>query len=290
MHRRGIKGQTRLTVLLANRLRSLQAVPITLPGCPPLFVDLRQDQAHELLKGTPWETDPWDIGEREVMRRVIRQGDTVFDIGANIGFQSVLISALVGPRGSVFAFEPNPALTPALRQTMKSLGNAELFVLALSNEDGDTRLFVPVYNPMASLANWTKPWHDAGSVRGVPCKLRRVDGLIAAGALPRPDVIKCDVEGAELLVFRGARDLLNSPDAPVVMFEVNQSAAAGFGFAVGDAIEFLASLSGPGFRFYQIHPDGTLGLVDTPLPTFCNVIAVPAARTDRLSALVPRAD
>jgi FkbM family methyltransferase len=286
LHRRGIRGQTRATYWLANRIPSLRTVPIALPGCPPLFVDLREAQAHELLKGTPWRTDPWDAAERAVLRRIIRSGDVVFDVGANIGYHTVLMSALVGAEGRVVAIEPNPALAFGLDQTTRRLENADAVPLALSDEDRGARLFVPDFSPMASLADWTRPEHSAGHVRTLCCQMRRLDGLVADGTLPRPDVVKCDVEGAELMVFRGARDVLDQRTAPIVIFEVNQSAAAGFGFDRTDAMNFLATLSAAEFRFYQVRPDGALDPAPTLLPKFCNLVAAPHSRTERIAALL----
>lgn len=286
LHRRGVRGQTRFTFLLANRLESLQAVPITIAGCPPLYVDLRQGSTHELLRGTPWASDPWDREERMVMRGVIRPGDVAFDIGANIGVHTVLISALIGPSGRVFAFEPNSDLAPALRRTVDPLPNADAFVIALSDENREATLFVPEFNLMASLANWTKPQHAAGEVRSVACAMRRLDDLVEAGTIPLPDFVKCDVEGAELKVFRGARSVLDRVGAPVVLFEVNAGAAAGFGQGVADAKEFLSELSAPGYHFLSIEADGRLADVPVPLPAFGNLLAVPVARLDRISGYV----
>ena len=283
--RAGMRGHTRLTYLLARRFPSLQAVPILLPNCPPLFVDLRQAPSHQLLQGTPWSTDPWDAGERVAMRGIVRPGDVVFDIGANIGFHSILLADLIGPEGRLYAFEPNPELLPALRRTAQSRGNAEVFGLAVSDEQTTATLYVPEYNLMASLANWTKPQHSAGEVRAVTIETRRLDDLIASGTLLRPDFLKCDVEGAELKVFRGALDVLDRADAPIVHFEANEGASRGFGYGVEDARSFLAELRAPRFRFFQIESGGHLVNAPANLPSFSNIVAVPEARLGRVELL-----
>ena len=74
------------------------------------------------------------------MRRFVRAGDVVFDIGANLGLHTVLLAGL---RGRAFAFEPNPELLPTLEMTVQELGNTTLCACALSDEDSDCTLFVP---------------------------------------------------------------------------------------------------------------------------------------------------
>jgi FkbM family methyltransferase len=282
--RSGIRGETRVTFLLAKHVESLQAVPIAIAGCALLFVDLRQGPAHVLLKGTPWHDDPFDPAERTVMRRIVKAGDVAFDIGANIGLHAVLLSRLVGPNGKLYVFEPNPDLLPALQKTVEASGNTVCFAYAASDESRVATLFVPEYNLMASLANWTTPEQSVGAVRGVPCRMQRIDELTDAGEVLHPDFVKCDVEGAEAMVFRGAQNLLDRVDAPILLFELNQRAAFGLGFGLSDAMDYLATLSQSDFRFFHVERDATLRQVDArALPSFGNVLAVPASRMHRIS-------
>src|SRR5207244_9981399 len=79
------RGSTRCTFALAQRIPALQAVPITINGDQRLYVDLRDGLSHPLLAGSPWESVPWEVDEQAVMRRLVRPGDVIFDIGAHIG-------------------------------------------------------------------------------------------------------------------------------------------------------------------------------------------------------------
>jgi FkbM family methyltransferase len=218
------------------------------------------------------------------MRRMVKPGDIAFDIGANIGLHAVLLSRLVGSEGRLYVFEPNPDLLPALRVTFEASANTVCYSYAASDETRAATLFIPAFNLMASLANWTTSEQDAGAVRGVPCQMQRIDELIDAGLILHPDFVKCDVEGAEPMVFRGARKLLDRVDAPILLFELNQRAALGFGFGLSDAMDYLAALSQPRFRFFHIERDATLREVDsTALPSFGNILAMPASRMHRLN-------
>src|SRR6476469_11240640 len=100
----GMRGSTRLTFALAKRFKTLQGVPIEING-QRLWIDLRDGLSHLLLAGSPWPGVPWEVNEQLVMRRLVRPGDVVLDVGAHIGLHTVLLSALAGPHGAVHAFE-----------------------------------------------------------------------------------------------------------------------------------------------------------------------------------------
>jgi FkbM family methyltransferase len=274
--RSSLRGRTRLTILATRHLRRLWSVPIRIEGCAPLYVDLRSGHARYLLQGEPWARAPWEPAEQNAMRRVVARGDVALDIGANIGVHSVLLSALVGPEGRLFIFEPNPDLVPALSRTAHGLGNASVLTHALSDETGRRTLFISPDAMKTSLADWTDRSVDGEARRGT-CEQRRLDDLVADGVIPQPDFIKCDVEGAELLVFRGARAVLDRTDAPIVLFEVNRHTAEGFGVPTPAAKDFLAGLPHPRYRFFALRSTGELLPIETALPGG-NLLAVPEAK------------
>lgn len=283
--RTNLRGQTRLTFFLAKRIRSLQLVPIKVADCEPFYVDLRTGH-HELLKGTPWKSAPWEYAEQHVMRHTVREGDVVFDIGANIGLHSVWLSKLTGPKGRLCVFEPNNELLPQLSLTVEGLGNATLYPFALSNKSGVATLFVPDDASMGSLANWTSGRGDVGEVHTTRCDTHTIDDLIDSGALPQPDFIKCDVEGAELMVFQGGWKALNRADAPIIMFEANVHNARGFGLTTEDAKNFLESLPLPAYSFFEIQEDGRLTLVKKSNSIHSNILAIPRSKISRIPDVV----
>jgi FkbM family methyltransferase len=256
-----LRGSTRLTTWLIQRLPSLHCAPVCVDNLPVVFMDLRHPTSQQWLAATRW-----GVGERRAMDRFVKPGQVVFDIGANVGLHTAYLSRLVGQLGKVFAFEPNPALKQGLSRTCESLGNAHLFPIALSNKSGQVQLFVPADHTMASLRKWQP-------AIGVECKAYPLDYL----KLPQPSFIKCDVEGAELDVFQGATGVLNRPDAPIVLFEVNQHNVAGFGRGVTAAIDFLKGLQA-GYQFFEIaEEDGAVSPLGEVSCT--NVLAIPASIT-----------
>jgi FkbM family methyltransferase len=295
-YRTNLRGRTRVTLLLARYVKSLQAVPIQIDDWPPVYVDLRLLNAHFWFIGSPFAHSPIEPDEQMVMRRFVSEGDKVFDIGANFGVHTALLAQLAGPGGRVFAFEPNAELLPALALTVQGLGNTMLFPYALSDDDSQAAFFVPSDLAMGSLADWTsleamdalREKLSLGKAQTITVQQQRIDDLVAKRALPRPDFIKCDVEGAEWNVFHGGRDTLDRDDAPVILFEAGPESAGGFGRSISDAADFLGALPRPGYRFFEISGGGTLrGIRPADLKQQNqNVLAVPRGECARRPELL----
>lgn len=282
--RRSFRGSTRLTFALARRLSALHHVPIVI-GSTVIHVDLRDDRGHVLLQRSPWAEPPFEQDEQAVMRQVVRAGDVVFDIGGHVGVHSAHLSRLVGPAGIVHVFEPNPRQHDILAHTAALCGNVTLHRFGLSDREGQALLFVPAGDAAtASLSDWTEG--RLGAVEHTTCDVRRLDSLIAEGAVRLPAFVKCDVEGAERLVFEGARSVLDRADAPLVMYEANARSARAFGQSMSSATEWLATLSPAAYQFFHVQPHGTLVPISPALTAehdHFNLLAVPDARAWRLS-------
>jgi FkbM family methyltransferase len=255
-------------------LAGQRSVPVKLgKQYPPVYVDLIEPnwQALPLFLGYMAGGEHYERHVSETLLNLIRPGDIVYDIGANIGLHSILIYTL---GAKVFAFEPNPKLIPNLRRTFKGLRSGQLFHVALSDESGRAAFYVPKDHDMASLGNWRE---DAEELE---CSMTTLDSL----DLPRPDLIKCDVEGAELRVFRGGAKMLSDREhAPIVLFEEHAGAAGAQGFTQDAAQKYLASLA-PQYEFFLIDRE-TCKLEpasDQRLGTWCDLLAVPACRQDRM--------
>jgi len=260
------RGSFRLTDILAKRVESLQCVPIeTDSGI--VYGDLRISSSRGIL-AQPKSTSGEDI----VMRNLVKSGDTVYDIGAHFGFYTLLLSKLVGENGKVYAFEPNPELLPSLKRTISSSKNIELIPVALSEENGSVKLFVPEDASMASLGDWTNG--IAGNVHQVECEMRRLDDLTEEKKMPVPNFIKCDVEGAELSVFAGGIKMLDRVDAPILLFEINSGAAHAFDKTSESYFEFLRKLDKPQYIFFEVLPDRIEELKSSNV-NYANILALP---------------
>lgn len=138
----------------------------------------------------------------EFFRRHLKPGMTFVDVGANLGDFSLVASRLVGNSGRVISFEPDPGNCQWLRESIakNELANVELREEALSNTEGQATFFLGDVSGWHTLKGGQLQ-HEKGRIT---VATRRLDSL----GLDRIDVMKIDVEGAELEVLQGAHESL----------------------------------------------------------------------------------
>lgn len=168
--------------------------------------------------------------ETRLVSRLLDPGQVAIDIGANGADWTRVLSRAVGPAGRVLAFEADPYVAEVTRKVMSlsRLGNAELLAVGLSDRTERTRLLCMDEDGrrVAGVGRIVAE-NDAVADRTVAVTLHRLDDL--AGEHPevrRARLIKCDVEGYELMVFRGAEAVLREA-RPAVIAEVGQAALHG---------------------------------------------------------------
>jgi len=151
---------------------------------------------------------------------LLRDGMVFYDIGANVGFCSLVAARLVGATGRVVAFEPLPENLIMLRRNALLNGFAHIAVVGVAlGRDYRDSVFAtserPTWGCLRSVGK--QPAEFAGEI-SVP--VRPLDGTIAAERLPRPDVMKIDVEGAELDALAGAAQTLQHT-RPIIIAELH---------------------------------------------------------------------
>ena len=156
-----------------------------------------------------------------VCRQIIRDGDTVLDIGANIGMVSVLLSDLVGKTGTVHSFEPNPSLSDVVNQAVRrnDMHNTTVHPIALGSGNKTLRLLIPIEN--AGAASLVRNM-GSSDCQAVDVPVRRLDDICRKEKIAAIRLIKIDVEGFETDVFLGARQLLSSIRPDAILFELNK--------------------------------------------------------------------
>ncbi len=138
----------------------------------------------------------YEIHKRRAFEQVIQPHMVVYDIGANVGFYSILASHLAGSKGKVYAFEPLKRNVEFIRRhaALNQMENIEVFEAAVSDQSGEAYFDLGVSIATGHLS-------ETGSVK-VP--LLRLDDLVATGDILPADVMKVDVEGAEYDALQGA--------------------------------------------------------------------------------------
>jgi FkbM family methyltransferase len=191
--------------------------------------------------------------EKRLYISILRKGDVVIDAGANVGYFTMLFSDLVGARGRVHAFEPVPATFGLLSENVRQFPyytNVSLNCAALGDSDQKTKIFIPDgdHGQAALVYHRDASWKDA-QVAPIDIEMMRLDRY--AGGLEKIDLLKCDVEGAELLILRGAESSLRR-FRPKVFLELDERWTSSFGWSPKDVIGFLRSI---GYKyFYCLEP------------------------------------
>ena len=191
--------------------------------------------------------------ETQVIRRIADKMDTMFDIGANIGWYS-LMAAKINPRSIIHSFEPIPTTYSRLIQNfaLNSIEALQCHNYGFSNVPGSFPFyFYPEGSGNASMQNLA----GRKDVTIVDCELRTLDS--ALDWLPSNimiDFIKCDVEGNELFVLKGGLQLLRQ-HKPILLCELLRKWSASFGYHPNEAIDLL---QGIGYKVYTVSSDGKL--------------------------------
>jgi len=157
---------------------------------------------------------------QRAIRQYVAAGDTVYDIGANIGYVSLSLAKRVGSLGLVVAFEPVPQNADMFRRNIENnrVTNIQLLDVAASDSSGEAVIRIAENLSMASLV-----WHRSNpSALELVIKTVVIDDLVETGALSEPKFVKIDVEGAEGQVLQGMRRTV-AKAAPVLFIECSDA-------------------------------------------------------------------
>lgn len=142
----------------------------------------------------------------------IKPGDVLYDIGSCVGLYA-LHAAMLGAK--VIAFEPDPAYRKRLIRNIK-INRLRQMVRFLDYAVSDQKGLITLYTD--GVEGNSPSLRQVGSRGNVNVKTDAIDNLISKGEIPAPDIIKLDIEGAEILALRGMKNLLTSQKSPRFMF------------------------------------------------------------------------
>lgn len=180
-----------------------------------------------------------------ICSRLVEQGDTVLDIGANIGIVTLHLSQLTKKNGMVYSFEPNPYLVSILKETIvrNSLTNVQLFPVALGNKPSMLELEIPEGNMgAASLVRRNTSINH----KMVKVEVNTLSNIVEHEKIKNIKLIKIDVEGFEASVFAGGLSVLKEVKPTAILFELNQYSGS---FWQQPVVEILQEC---GYSFFSI--------------------------------------
>jgi len=226
----------------------------------------------------------WAEGEVALLAAFIREGDTVLDIGANVGCHSIAFAQMVGGKGRVVAFEPQPHLHALLRRNAEQNNLSQLTTFCQGAGARPGELWIPKldYTDVRNFGAVSLKTRKEGKEAGLRVPVTCIDDL----ALEDCRLLKIDVEGMELEVLKGSRETLKR-HAPIVYAEMN-SVEAG-----ADLMKHMAQYGYAAFYHAApaFNPDNFLGSEDNFLGFAheSNLLFLPASsqQTDPFPSGVP---
>ncbi|MBV8187822.1 MAG: FkbM family methyltransferase [Alphaproteobacteria bacterium] len=240
---------TRRGILWRYALRNELDIWVVLPwhGGTRLEARLGNDESFCVYVAGSFEPNEFAFLDRTLRRRM-----TFIDVGANDGLFTLFAAARVGRRGRVLAFEPSSRERAVLERNLalNRLRNVDVLPVALANEPGEATLQIAPalhggHNTLGGFAH-----KGVAAIATEAVQLETLDAVTARLGIARVDVIKIDVEGAELKVLAGARETLRKWQ-PVLLIEANDEALRKQGASTADLLALLRSLDYAVFVFSE---------------------------------------
>ena len=282
------KGKYRLSHLALRLARSLPGeVVVSTTDGRRLYADLSSWGMYE----TVYFLGEYERAVTHFISAVVRSGDVCLDIGANFGWYTTLLHRLCGARGSVHAFEPVPNIFARLERNVRLAGsppNIHLNNVALGDAPGAVTMhqFAGLTSGHSSLSTMGRTDYTA-----LQCPMITLDSYLEEHHLEQVNFVKVDIEGAELMLFKGAGKLFRQVVPPIWMIEMALGTTRGFNYKPGDLILYMKEQAD--YEFYAVDE---VAVSLTPIDGFApddigaNVLCVPAAQyRDRLPRAAIRA-
>ena len=180
----------------------------------------------------------------DLVKNEIKEGDTVLDIGANIGYYTLLFAKLVGPTGKVFAFEPEPKNFKLLKKNVEenNYKNTQFFQNAVSDKDEKLKFYISDESSAANQLFQPKKFNEIIEVDSI-----KLDNFFSKDT--KIDFVKIDIQGAEGTAIKGMISLLKNNPEIKIMQEWWPEAIKKYGMESDEHLKILESL---GYKFYEI--------------------------------------
>lgn len=202
----------------------------------------------------------------------LKPGHVALDVGANSGCHTLVMASAVGQAGRVLAFEPNPRMFDRLQANVKlnRFEHVAIFPMAVSDAPGQLKLFIPA---QADYNQGLGSVHRANledSCDEVSVETATLDAIVLANQLQRLDLIKIDVEGHELQVFKGAEQTLKK-FKPILVFEFSERQWRNAGVTPQEVENFLNDL---GYELFVMRR-GVTTSIRHGVAEECDLLALP---------------
>ncbi len=223
------------------------------PGGVKFYVDVIDKRITPL---DAFNFDQYEKEDSDMLYKLVSENDTIFDIGANIGWYSNHLSKKL-PGSSIYSFEPIPETFNQVKRNteLNQAKNITLNNVALSDKIQTLTFF---YSPTITGASSSVNITENENMVKLECQTNTIDHYVKEKNISKLDFIKCDVEGAEFMVYKGGAETI-AKHTPIVFTEMLRKWAAKFGYHPNDIIAFFKNM---GYNCY-VSENGKLQGIDT---------------------------
>ena len=191
----------------------------------------------------------YETFETDILKSIVKSGFNIIDLGANIGYYTLIFAKLAGPRGSVISFEPDHDNFQLLLNNIKAnkFNNVTAVNKAVSEKNGTIKLFLSSHN------NGDHRVYDSGDAReSVIIKTVSVDNYIDSISKNKIkiDLVKIDIQGAEFSAIMGMLNTLRNNNSIIIVSEFWPHGLSKFGIK---PVEYLKLLRNNGFEIYNMN-------------------------------------
>ena len=207
------------------------------------------DPLDAVLSKTVAFTGSWQPDETKFFKNIVSSGMTIIDVGANIGYFTMLFSKLTGPTGRVIAFEPNPRSYSILEKNIRSSSSQNVILVkkAVSDYSGTTKLFLSQCNPTDNRIFNSSIYETDDDRETIDVQVMTLDEYVQD---MKVDILKIDVQGAEMMVINGAlQTIMNNRDLQIIV----EFWPIGLSSNGIKPMQFLKNLENLGFYIYDLN-------------------------------------
>lgn len=204
----------------------------------------------------------WEETETNLIKNILQRDMIVVDIGAHIGYYTLIAARLVGKNGKVYAFEPNPDNFTLLKKNVKenNYKNVCLINKAISNKEGFLKLFI---NPESSGSG--SIYEKDNNKNCINIKATTLDNSLKN--IKKIDIIKIDIEGAEILALEGMNNIIERNKDIKLIIEFNKEGIRKLGH---EPIDFINKLKKFNFKIKVINEKSNSIIPIENNEAFCN--------------------
>ena len=227
-------------------IKSLYKLGIRLAGRDYVNLDGHRIRFEEFFAMCVSEAGGYDPEETNIVRRLVKPGFTCLDIGANAGYYALLFAKLAGPKGRVYAFEPEKHNFEMCLQNIKNNGYENITAVntAVSDEVGRIKLYL---SEAGAVDHCISP--DDKSRKWQEIDVTTIDGYLS-GKTQKVDYVKLDIQGADFKAVKGMAGVIKNNPGIIIQSEFWPKGLVAAGHK---AVDFLNFLSGLGFAVYDIN-------------------------------------